>query len=418
MPAGQTLEQVARRRLSEGRTDVPVLASVRARVVLDAGRSLGACTLHLHDGSVEVTAGAAPDPATTVSGSPRAVLEVVEGRRCGVEAFLNRQLRLTGDLSLALRLDGLFSDPATRPARFPRAGVIQAGRVRTSYLEAGPADGTPVVLLHGLGATNASFLPTLWDLAADHRVIAPDLPGHGASSAPLASYDARFFASWLRRLLDQLEVPRAVLIGNSLGGRIALEAALAHPERVRGLGLLAPAVAFRRLRTFVPLVRLLRPELAALPLPMNQQTAERQLRAMFSGPGRLPDPALHAAAGEFVRVFRDRAHRVAFFAAMRQIYLDDAFGRRGFWTRLPDLEPPALFLWGSRDRLVPHGFARHVEDAVPHAKSVVLRACGHVPQFEQPEQTHRHLRTFLRDLDAAERVGDATLAVDAPSLVR
>jgi pimeloyl-ACP methyl ester carboxylesterase len=89
---------------------------------------------------------------------------------------------------------------------------------------------------------------------------------------------------------------------------------------------------------------------------------------------------------------------VAFFSSLRQIYLDDAFGEGGFWRRLPELKPPALFVWGARDRLVPIGFARHVAEALPHATTVVLEDCGHVPQFELPERTHREVRAFLRSL--------------------
>ena len=74
---------------------------------------------------------------------------------------------------------------------------------------------------------------------------------------------------------------------------------------------------------------------------------------------------------------------------------EEAFGAQGFWDRLPHLAPPALFLWGREDRLVPAGFARHVESCLPEATSVILEDCGHVPQFEHPEITMRLVREFL-----------------------
>jgi pimeloyl-ACP methyl ester carboxylesterase/putative sterol carrier protein len=372
------------------------LTDVDAVVRFDDGRTPVSVAIRRGVASVVRDAGV---PATTITADPATLLDVVEGRASGVAAFLDGRLRVDGDLSLSLRLDGLFAASAEeRPDRFPRSAMVPAGRVRTFHLDAGPRDGLPVVLLHGLGATNASLLPTLWDLAADHRVLAPDLPGHGASAAPFGSYDARFFASWLGDYLDAVGVESAVLLGNSLGGRVALEVALLTPDRVRGLVLLAPAVAFRRLRQFVPVVRLARPEAAVLPLPMTRAMARLTVRRMFAQPARLTAQSYDAAAGEFVRVYRRAAYRVAFFSSLRQIYLDDAFGEEGFWRRLPSLAPPALFVWGERDRLVPAGFARHVAEAVPSAVSVVLPDCGHVPQFELPERTHAEVRAFLTAL--------------------
>ncbi len=390
----ETLADAIRRRVA---TEATTLADLDAVVRFDDGR--GGCSVELRHGAVTVHPGvAATAPTTVVTADPGTLLDVVEGRASGVQAFLDGRLRVDGDLSLSLRLDGLFGGDADRPDRFPRSAMVAAGRTRTFHLDAGPRDGLPVVLLHGLGATNASLLPTLWDLAYDHRVLAPDLPGHGASAAPYAAYDARFFAQWLADYLDAVGVESCVLLGNSLGGRVALEVALLEPSRVRGLVLLAPAVAFRRLRQFVPAVRLARPELAALPLPMTRGMARLTLRRMFSQPARLTSQSYDAAAGEFVRVYKRPAYRVAFFSSLRQIYLDDAFGDEGFWRRLPDLKPPALFVWGARDRLVPAGFAKHVAAAVPNARSVVLDDCGHVPQFELPDRTHAEVRAFLRRL--------------------
>jgi pimeloyl-ACP methyl ester carboxylesterase/putative sterol carrier protein len=401
-----SLERLERAVRERARAETgPPLDSVQARVVLDTGDGV-AVTLLLFDGAVAVRSGRHPEPTTTIVGDLDTLLAVAEGRTSGVEAFLDRRIAVDGDLALSLQLDGVFA--GDRPDRYPRAGAATVAGVRTAYLDAGPPDAQPVVGLHGLGATNASLLPTLWDLAADHRVVFPDLPGHGASAAPRGRYDAAFYARWLTAFLDERGLDRVVLLGNSLGGRIALEVAMLAPERVTGLVLLAPAVAFRRLRQFVPLVRLLRPEAAALPVPMTRGMAETTLRAMFSRPDRLTPQSYDAAAGEFVRVYRSRRHRVAFFSSLRSIYLDDAFGDQGFWTRLSSLQPPALFVWGARDRLVPAGFARHIVDAVPHARSVVLDDCGHVPQFELPERTHALVREFLAGL-AGER-GDAATA--------
>jgi pimeloyl-ACP methyl ester carboxylesterase len=128
---------------------------------------------------------------------------------------------------------------------------------------------------------------------------------------------------------------------------------------------------------------------------MHSRMAAEGLKAMFSDPSRLPDSWFDAYADEMVRTLADRAHRVAFLACARQIYLEDAYGRNGFWQRLPGLLPPALFLWGDRDRLVPSSFARHVADALPSAGQVVLEDCGHVPQFEHPLETMAMLRGFL-----------------------
>ena len=365
-----------------------------AEVVLDAGEA-GVWTVSLAAGRTAVRRGSSSRPVLTVRSSPELLADVVTGRVSAVHAFHDGRLTVRGDLSLALALDGLFADDAERPPAAPRVREVLAMGVRTAYLEAGPPDAPPVLLLHGLGATNASMLSLLADLAVDHRVLAPDSPGFGASAAPRGPYNPAWYAAWLEAFQRATRSRPAVLVGNSLGGRIALEAGLAHPGSVRALALLTPSPAFRRLRQYIPVVRLVSPDLARLPVRLNHRAVVEGIRAMFSDPSRMPDAWYAAAADEAVRVLADPAHRVAFFSCARQIYLEDAYGRNGFWQRLPTLQPPALFVWGDRDRLVPSSFARHVADALPTAGQVVLEDCGHVPHYEHPQETSAMLRGFL-----------------------
>ncbi|HTL24831.1 MAG TPA: alpha/beta fold hydrolase [Mycobacteriales bacterium] len=363
-----------------------------ATVVFDAGHSQW--TVELDEGRSRVRRGAAHRPTLVVRGAPEVLAAVIGGDRSGVQAFLDGAVTIRGDLGLSLELDGMLSDERT-PEAFPRAGRVTAMGVPTAYLEAGPRDAPPVVLLHGLGATNASLLPCLADLARDHRVLAPDLPGFGNSAAPRVAYTPAWFAAWLEELQRALDARPAVVLGNSLGGRIALEAGLAHPRSTRALVLLTPSPAFRRLRAVVPVVRLLLPELGRVPLPVSHRVVVEVVRTFFSDPDRLPRPWYDAAADECVRVLRSRRHREALLACARQIVVEEAHGRHGFWDRLPGLTPPALFVWGDRDRLVPPGFARHVTAALPETRSVVMEDCGHVPQFEHPAATMALVRDFL-----------------------
>jgi pimeloyl-ACP methyl ester carboxylesterase len=149
---------------------------------------------------------------------------------------------------------------------------------------------------------------------------------------------------------------------------------------VQSVSLLSPAVAFRKRRSLVPLVKLVRPELAAIPHPMRAARVRAQFSSLFARPERLDPAAADVAADEFCRTYRSRSARIAFFAALRNIYLDAPHGKVGFWTRLAHLRPPSLFVWGDRDRLVPAAFARHVAAALPSSQQVVLPDCGHVPQ--------------------------------------
>ncbi len=374
-----------------------VLEKRTATIVFDATDG-GVWTVEIAGGRGRARRGSAAEPTLVVRSCAATLTDVVRGAASGVSAFLGGDLTVRGDLALSLQLDGLFAHEADRPAHFARAEHVTAMGVRTSYLEAGPADAPPILLLHGLGATNASMLPVLADLAVDHRVIAPDLPGFGASDAPRVPYNPPWFAAWVEAFQRITDSRGAVLVGNSLGGRIALECGLAHPRSVKGVVLLTPSPAFRRLRQWVPLVRVVAPDLARLPLPLSHRLVVEGIRGMFSDADRLPRPWYDAAADEAVRVLGDRAHRVAFFSAARQIYLEDAYGKNGFWHRLPGLLPPALFIWGDRDRLVPSSFARHVADSLPSAGQIVMEDCGHVPQFEHPDETMAMIRGFLEQM--------------------
>ena len=166
--------------------------------------------------------------------------------RGGMRAFRAGRLTIRDNLHLGV---GFLA--ATGGATAP--GRLELGRVRTSLGDIAVARagrGEPVVLLHGLGATKASFLPTLAALAGSYRVLAIDLPGFGDSVKPLgAAYDPRFFAGAVAGFLDACGIDSAHLIGNSMGGRVALEVGFRHPDRVQrivGLALRWPGAAAAR----------------------------------------------------------------------------------------------------------------------------------------------------------------------------
>ena len=103
---------------------------------------------------------------------------------------------------------------------------------------------------------------------------------------------------------------------------------------------------------------------------------------------------ISAGIDEFLRSYLNPAGRAAFYAAARNIYLDEPYGKTGFWTRLPSLERESLFVWGRADPLVPINFERHVQEALPNSRHVELE-CGHVPQLERTKEAHQAILRFL-----------------------
>ena len=270
-----------------------------------------------------------------------------------------------------------------------------------------------MILLHGLGATNVSMATLIAELARTHRVIAPDLPGFGESGKPLRPLHAAYYARWLAQFLDALGVERATVIGNSMGGRIALELGLRSPDRTDKLVLLAPSMAWRSFRQFVPLVHLLRPEMAALPLLVPRVQVLTRCACCSRGPIASCRPGSTPRPTSFFTCSRRRAVASA-SSTRRGRFTSNRAREHGFWERLRRLRAPALFVWGDGDRLVPTAFARHTVDAVPHATSVVLDDCGHVPQYEAMDRVAELLRSFLPVINAQSRMpaADAAHALD------
>lgn len=309
----------------------------------------------------------------------RAIGEDVRG---GMDAFAAGRLMVRGNLHVAVGLLAATSG-LDEPGRlvFRR---LPTARGTISMLAAG--QGEPVVMIHGLGGTKASMLPTVAALAGDRRAVAIDLPGFGDSAKPFpAPYDAPYLARAVLAALDALEIERADLVGNSLGGRVAIEAGLLAPERVRRLALLAPALAWLRARPWARALRLVRPELGAIQPTWGAEALVRRLV-----PGAREGWSA-AGVDEFLRAYRTPRGRAAFYAAARHIYLDDP---AAFWERLGSLGAPALFVWGRHDGLVPVRFRPYVERALPAARHLVLD-CGHVPQLESPRETHAAVARFL-----------------------
>jgi pimeloyl-ACP methyl ester carboxylesterase len=336
-----------------------------------------------------VPADEASRPDAVISADAGTWTRIAEDPRGAMGAFRQRRLRMRGSLHVGVGF--LAATGGSRAEGRLAFDGVETPRGRVSFVSAGVGPET-LLCLHGLGGTKASFLPTLAGLARHYRVVALDLPGFGESSKPIgAPYDAPWLAQATFDVMDALELDAAHVAGNSMGGRVAIEMGLADRSRVLSLMLLCPALAWLRERRWAPIIRLLRPELGLLQMA-PRPVVERIMRRLVPAAG---DGWAAAGADEFLRAYLTPRGRAAFYAAARNIYLDEPHGEEGFWSRLEGLAPGALFVWGKRDALVPIAFMRHVERALPAARHVELD-CGHVPQLERPRETHAAMLDFMR----------------------
>ena len=320
------------------------------------------------------------------------------GEISGTEAFAQGDLVVRGSIQKTLLFEPLFDRPDAGALKHT-IEEVKVGRLRFSTLIAGPEDGEPLILLHGLGATKASWLTILPQLAGTYRVYALDLPGFGSSSKPRGSYNAKWFARHVFSFMDTLGLKKAHIAGNSMGGRIAQEMAMMDPRRTISLACLCPVTAFSK-RPGLWVAKTLRPELGIAVGYMPRSRVVGGLRDMFARSSNVNPDWYEAACDDFLATWRSPRARMAFFAAARQIYLEEPHGERGFWARLEAMQPPAFYVYGKQDPLISAYFGGRVQKFLPTAQVEIWDKCGHVPQVEYPEKTAKRLLSFFASAGA------------------
>jgi pimeloyl-ACP methyl ester carboxylesterase len=256
---------------------------------------------------------------------------------------------------------------------------------QTAVLEGG--DGPPVVLLHGAGEFAACWMRVVPELVAGCRVVAPDLPGHGASELADKPLDAATVVAWLGELIERTCPSPPVLVGHLLGGAIAARFAIEHPDRLSRLVL----VDTYGLGRFWPTPRYALAMLAftARPTEGSQERLFRQCTFDLDG--------LREQVGERGRLLEayalDRAREPAMNAALK--HLMPQLGMRAIPpAELARIAVPTALIWGRRDRQVRLGLAEAASARYGWPLHVIERAADD-PAFEQPEAFLRALRGAL-----------------------
>jgi pimeloyl-ACP methyl ester carboxylesterase len=246
---------------------------------------------------------------------------------------------------------------------------------RIEYREFG--EGWPLVALHPLALESSVFVGLAGQLAPlGIRTLAVDLPGFGRTPAPGGPLTPAILAAPVLELIRSLDRP-PILLGMSLGGRVALEIALSDPSAVRGVVGVAPYLPWRRWRALLRTAEWIDPAWAE---HLRLERATPLLKLVTGTLDRFPNLQEDWLTRACVRVAyysTCAATRTSLVSASRELALDPAFGPEGLWDRLEELRVPAAFVWAGRDRLIPHDHAEHVHAALPDAHWIEAACSGH-----------------------------------------
>lgn len=265
---------------------------------------------------------------------------------------------------------------------------VTASGLRTRYFEVG--EGPPLILLHGIGAHAGFWRASMPGLAADYRVIVPDLCGSGRSEAP-PEVSRAVFSGWLADFIDAVGGFPASLVANSMGGGIALATSLDHSEHVRALVLVSALGLGKRVGLGFRIVSI--PILGELVLPSDARGIRRELLRIAYEDGWFWD----GLAEETAELARNEESRRFFFKTLR--WGVSLFGgvraRASAIDELANLDIPVRIIWGRQDPVFPLEIAESAVKRIPGADLVVIENCGHMPHLERPDELTGHVRQFL-----------------------
>lgn len=275
--------------------------------------------------------------------------------------------------------------------RIPVKTVLVDG-YRLAYIDAGT--GPPVILIHGFGGSLWQWEYQQAQLSIDHRVITLDLLGSGLSDKPDIAYTPTRLVESFRGFMDALGIPRASLVGNSMGAGLVIGMVLTHPARVDRIVLidglpdqvkdkLSSPLMRRALDTWAPrwLVNL-----------GNRMTGRdvthRVLSEMVHDIGLLTPAVID-------RSYRNR-QRPGLLNALRDLAERLPEWEEGFARRLGQISHRTLIIWGAQDKVFPPEVGTALSSTIPHASFVVIPETGHIPMWEKPELVNPLLREYLR----------------------
>jgi pimeloyl-ACP methyl ester carboxylesterase len=263
---------------------------------------------------------------------------------------------------------------------------------RVAYRDAGSGD--VLLLIHGMAGSSDTWRAMIPQLSKRYRVVAPDLLGHGRSAKPRGDYSLGAFAVWLRDLLDEVEVSRATVVGQSLGGGVAMQFVYQHPDYCERLvlissGGLGPDVGWILRLLSAPGTELILPLVAPRPV----LTAGNKLRSWFSANG-IQSPR-GAELWNAYASLADSETRHAFLRTLRSVvdYHGQAVSALNRLHVASDL--PIMAIWGDHDNIIPvdHAYAAHA--ARPGSRLEVLSGVGHFPQVERPSEVVELIDDFI-----------------------
>jgi pimeloyl-ACP methyl ester carboxylesterase len=274
----------------------------------------------------------------------------------------------------------------------------EIGGSRLNYVDIGSGDDPPLVLVHGLGGQWQNWLENIPRLAQERRVVAPDLPGFGLSEMPSDRISISGYGQVVDALIEHLEIDRADVVGNSMGGFVASEVAIQFPQRVERLALVsaagissasvsrAPTLTVGRIATAVTAYT------AARHRAMARRPMTRHLALAFVA--RHPSKLRSDLAWEG---FMKGAGKEGFDDALRACVEYD------FRDRLGEIRAPTLIVWGERDSVIPAKDAEEFKRLIPDSRKVVMDDTGHVPMAERPAAFNDLLLEFLGETSVPSR---------------
>jgi pimeloyl-ACP methyl ester carboxylesterase len=266
-------------------------------------------------------------------------------------------------------------------------------------------DGPAILLIHGMAGSSRTWKEVTELLVRDHTVIAPDLLGHGESAKPMGDYSLGAFASGIRDLLGVIGVERCTVVGQSLGGGVAMQLAYQHPELVERLVLVGSGGLGREVNWMLRLLTLPGAELlwpvifprflADKGDDVNRFLHRQGIRAPHLGEMWRAYASLSGAEnrGAFLRTLRavvDPGGQTV--SALDRIYLASGL--------------PTLIIWGDRDPIIPIEHAHAAQAAIHGSRLEIMEGCGHFPHVEEPARFVAILEEFIAATEPAATHAD------------